>query len=254
MHNAQNYINTQIALGPPSQFLNGYIVTPADAANLKACLEQDALSYTYSSCVSFLDALHGIQAGFYSWSTVKLYYSSFYSFRAMLALAGLCLYYQKSTPFSLSTTPGTPCKKESGVTHKVVVNLFGTHLGRHLLLSQTIALVSPTQWMMDRREEANYKNGKFYDPVAPEHLEKIVDIGIRRAVEAYASDTTSLYLFDPDHAIVAYPLAAISELCQRLPRQVSKRLNEEDANFLRNAAKDRSGFLPALHRLFSLLE
>lgn len=254
MHRAQNYINGQVvsAVSAP-RFASGYVVTPSDVAALRSCLDEDALGYAYSSCVSLVDALHGIRAGFLSWSTVKLYYSAFYSFRAMLALDGVCVYYQKHTPYSVMVVPGAVCQKESGVTHKLIIKLFKESNKRHFLLSQPIDMVDAPDWLVDRREEANYKNGKFYDPSPPVYFEKIVDMGVRKAIDAYAADTVALYCFDSDHAVLAYPLAVLSEMCRMLRARVAVRLAVGDTDFLRRSAKDQSGGLPALHRIFALL-
>ena len=51
---------------------------PADARHLSDFLRDEATEYFYSAYVSICDALTGLDKGYYSWATVKLYYATFY--------------------------------------------------------------------------------------------------------------------------------------------------------------------------------
>ena len=81
MHHAQAYVINHWR----APYVNR-IVTARDEVQLAKCLDADAADYTFSSLVSLADALSGIRQGFFSWSTVKLYYSVFYALRAFLAV------------------------------------------------------------------------------------------------------------------------------------------------------------------------
>ncbi len=64
------------------------ILSPSEREELKKRLLLDAGDYYQSALVSLVDGLRSIPSSFYSWSTVKLYYSVFYALRARLAIAG----------------------------------------------------------------------------------------------------------------------------------------------------------------------
>ena len=75
-------------------------------------------------------------------------------------------------------------------------------------MSQTILADSPLNWLMERRVEANYKAGRFGEPAVPDHFRQLHKAGIQRSVAEYMNEI--LFAFDPDHAMLAFPLQAIS--------------------------------------------
>jgi hypothetical protein len=70
--------------------------------------------------------------------------------------------------------------------------------------------------------------------------------GLRRALNAYLSEPTPLYVFDPDHAIVAYPLRALQLVGSQLAPGGIIALSEDEQAFLRGRARDQAGNLPFL--------
>ena len=211
----------------------GHVVTPTEAGALSTCLADDAATLTNAAAISILDAIRGLQADLYSWATVKLYYSVFYSFRAILAHNDVCVLYEGSKPRTLHATAGGRCTKAEGTTHKVVIAQFGRVLATHWLLSQEIAMLPPPEWFMRLREEANY-GGRFYEPLCPPHFAAILANGIRRSVSAYVTDR--LFAFDEDHAALAYPLHALMEARSR-----TNPMDDDSADFIKARAKDASG-------------
>ena len=87
---------------------------------------------------------------------------------------------------------------------------------------------------MARREEANYTRPRFCEPSAPPHLAHIASAGVRKSVNSYLDD--DLYMFDADHAMIAFPLAAIREVARR-----PLRLGREGVEFLVGRLFDRQG-------------
>ncbi len=74
----------------------------------------------------------------------------------------------------------------------------------------------------------------------------ITPLGLRRTLNAYLSENTLLYVFDPDHAIVAYPLRALQLVGSQLAAGRLTTLSDEEQAFLRGRAKDQAGNLPLL--------
>jgi len=233
MLQAQRYVAAQ--LWSP---VVGHVLSASEADTLIACLHDDATTLTNAAAISILDAIRGLQLEFFSWATVKLYYSVYYSLRAILAQSRFCLIYDGSKPRTLRAMAGSVCAKAAGTSHKVVITQFTRELAGHWLLSQEIALQSPPEWLMHLREEANY-GGEFWEPDCPKYFEALVSNGIRRSVAAYVNDRT--FAFDEDHAALAYPLHALIEARSKL-----KPMEEAEAEFVRTRARDAKGPLAEL--------
>ena len=247
MHRVQHVVNLRMGTVIATQGATGIVLNAADEAALRSAIKSDADDYMYSSLVSLGDAVRGIEAGFYTWSVVKLYYSVFYICRAMLAYDGYAILYLAGRPLSLKCTTGEQFAKRKGSSHKVVLDLFERVMPSSPLLSQQIAMLSPMIWLMERRELANYKLPRFLEPEVPDCLKSVVEVGLRRSVANYLGDEKYLYAFDPDHAMMAFPLLAIGEA--KLARARSHELPFLDASSRRALLKifsDRSGPLSAL--------
>jgi uncharacterized protein (UPF0332 family) len=212
-----------------------------DSEKLLLSLHKDAADLLYSAAVSFGDALHGISRGLFTWATVKLYYSVFYALRARLALSGICLFYIGSKPYSICVQTGEAAHKEEGQTHKIVIKLFQRHTLDSVLLSQQIGIEEPLAWLMRLREEANYKISRFLEPKVPDHFEWLSKVGIRQACETYLADKTYMYVFDPDHAVLAYPLRLLERSCSEFQSRNIPVLNEEEKSFIYDLFSDKKG-------------
>lgn len=72
-HRANDFIRSNIYVDngqqvPNKNAVQGYAFTHQERTLVTNELHVDASSYLYSGLVSFLDALQGLQAGFYSWA------------------------------------------------------------------------------------------------------------------------------------------------------------------------------------------
>jgi hypothetical protein len=211
------------------------------ASSLSKALRQDAEDYLFSAWITFSDCIYGLQESFFSWSSVKAYYATFYAARAFLAASGHAIVYGGTKPKSISCQAGATINKLNGTTHDAVFRLFAGQYPTHILLSQTIDMERPFEWLKARREDANYRNSRFCEPSTPRHFMKICQAGIRASLDAYASDSTYLYAFDADHAILAFPLAFIHEAQSLLAATGRLELQEGDKRFLVSTLRDRKG-------------
>jgi hypothetical protein len=254
-HQAQVYINTKIFSSKTSNFdVENHILTKTEVTSLLTCLKSDANSYIYSSIVSMGDATLGINRKLLSWATVKLYYATFYALRSLLAINNICIFYMKnsskSTPFIINVQPGETAKKGSGNTHKLVLETFKKYHVEPYLISQPIDFKDPLEWLIEKREEANYKNAKFIEPQVPKHFKKIIKYGTRRIIQEYLNDTTDIYLFDSDHAILAYPLKTIQFAYNKLLKSRNIAIDQEEINYLCQLFRDDHGRpLSEIHKL-----
>lgn len=195
----------------PKNAANMAPLSHSDCVYIDQYLNDDGIQTAYSALVSVGDAIRGIQTGFYSWSTVKLYYSVFYALRALLAFNSVAIFYVGRSPFWVHLHPGAkPCPGNSSSSHKVVMDVFRSQLKNSFLLSQPIGYDHPFIWLQDQRERVNYKQAKFSEPDVPAIFSRIAQSkSIRTLITAYIEEDT--YAFDPDHAILVYPITALKQ-------------------------------------------
>jgi len=166
MHYAQSQISSMASGG-------GFLDRPLsarEATGIEQILRVDATNYLYSACVSIGGALQGIDRSLFTWATVKLYYSSFYLLRSLLALSGRVLVYDGTKPRTLICKPGeapTPLKGGVRGSHQAVIAYFSKSFPNNPLLSQDICGEAPFTWLMRQRENANYGAGRFGDQQCP---------------------------------------------------------------------------------------
>ena len=110
--------------------------------------------------------------------------------------------------------------------------------------------MSALAWLREKREDANYGKAKFEEPSIPVHFERIVEMGVRRAIDGYLSDQSYLYSFDADHAMLAYPLELWRQVLadiKNLPSQFE--LAKDDRTYLAKLFGDARGRFPTVDRL-----
>lgn len=252
MHKSQSYlVNDIYQENSPANLVQSHILSELEAEKLQLNLREDACDYLYSATVSLGDALCGLNRGLFTWATVKLYYSVFYTMRARLAFKGFCIFYIKTSPYSISSVPGKQAQKEKGQTHKVVMQLFRNNNIDPFMLSQPIELKDPIDWLMNLRENANYKIARFAEPEVPKYFMKVKKFGVRRACEEYISDTSTLHLFDPDHAMVAYPISLIRRAFSEFQRENLSIQKKESKSFLNELFSDKKGAFSSLLQVLS---
>jgi hypothetical protein len=252
-HKAQVYINTNLFPGVTSKVdIEKYALNNFEATSLLKHLRNDSTSYLYSAIISIADATVGIRNQSLTWATVKLYYATYYALRSLLAMNGICIFYikttpTKSTPFILNAFPGNMAKKSNiAQTHKLVLTEFTKYSIEPLILSQEIDGKNPLDWMIDKREEANYKNAKFIEPLIPNHFKIIVNLGVRRVIKEYLLDSSYLYSFDSDHAILAYPLKVVQIAYNRINLIDRSLFPKDDVNYLCKLFNDQNGPIPEI--------
>lgn len=251
MHHAQSLVQT---LGTGGGFLDRPCST-AEASRVDSLLQTDASNYLYSACVSIGDALQGLERSLFTWSTVKLYYSTFYLLRALLALSGRALVYDGSKPRTLHCKGGekpTVLNGPSRGTHQLVISYFEKSFPSSPLLSQDISTEKPFTWLMHRREQANYATSRFEDPNCPTHFGSIVRVGVRKATAGYVADSTYLYAFDPDHAMLALPIEVLKMTLSHPRVNIAPNTSVDSRRFFRSLYADRAGPLADLITLLKV--
>jgi hypothetical protein len=243
MHAGVSYLNTI------SKAANHAVLSASEAQSLQLALHKDAKDFFQSGAVSFIDALRSIEKGFFSWATVKLYYSVFYALQSRLALAGDCIFYVVKSPRVLSARAGSVTANLKGTTHKAVLARFRHNYPGDYFLSQDIGGWPPLDWFIARREETNYTSARFCEPNAPSHFEFAKNTNMRKMLSAYTAD--DLYVFDEQHAMVAFPFKLLRDLRVRLAAKHLSPLVPAETDFLKSSVRDRSGPLRSVDILLS---
>jgi hypothetical protein len=230
-------------------------LTNAEALQLRAALTEDARDALYSGILTIGEAAQGLDRRLFTWATVKLYYSVFYLTRAMLEFGGAGLIYVGKTPYLWKAVAGERPEKRSGTTHAAVLEAFEQVVPGSLLLSQLIGADSPFAWLMARREAANYKVARFTEPSAPAHFRNVDRFGVRRLLSDYIGDDLHLFTFDPDHAMLAFPIETMKLALDALKNAVksagASALVAEDATYLASQCFDRNGRIADFQRLIA---
>ena len=247
MPRADIYISGLFALGAGRTRVRSRVLTPLEATSLSNGLRADAGDFYYSSWVSFLDALRGINMEFYTWSMVKLYDCVFYAFRASLAANDLCAFYVDRSQYLVAARAGaTPASSTDRGTHKAVMKGFQRQNPGHPLVSQQIDLQDAVDWLIEKRESANYGQARYTEPGCGTEFDYVLKNGLRQAINGYLTDLSFAYVFDPDHAMIAYPLRALGMVGDQLNAGGLVGVSEDEGRFLSSSARDRTGVLPAL--------
>lgn len=233
MHHAQKYIKDNfVNENMDHNAVIHAVLNGQKASELDRHLKNDSLNYLYSAIISYAEAIKGIQGGLYSWATVKLYYSAFYSLRSMLSTDGVCIFYLGTKGYSLLTRQGESPSKANGTTHKLVMALFKKKYPLSPFVNQQIDMADAFQWIATQRELANYKNGRFSEPDTPEIFEKC-NVGLQKLLTAYIEDENYIFCFDHEHAILAFPLQIIKETFSSIFLKASFRFNQNDIVYLK---------------------
>jgi hypothetical protein len=72
------------------------------------------------------------------------------------------------------------------------------------------------EWFMGMRESANYDDQMFTKPNPTREFQFIAANRIRKTLNAYLNEKSSLYIFDPDYAMVAFPLHTLQLIGHQL--------------------------------------
>lgn len=242
MHLAQSYVDGHLKTVAPGGRISAMALNSAQAAALCRALSHDATDYIYSGMVSIGDAVQAIEKSFFTWATVKLYYAVFYMTRGLLAAHGTAIFYDGTKPYSWDSIAGAMAVKRDGPTHKAVLASFGAVLPHSPLLSQPIGVDEALHWLMKRREEVNYTSPRFSEPNVPPHLDWIVRAGVRKSISAYVRDDSFLYAFDPQHAILAYPIEMLKMVLKpKAAGGAGITLAHDDRKYLASLYVDRAG-------------
>jgi hypothetical protein len=190
-----------------------YILTKPDASKLATDLLDDSIDLYFKGLLSLTEALSSINQRLFSWSTIKLYYSVYYFLRSSLASKGYGLIRRKSL-FLIKAFEGEKPQKKSNrkynTDHEGTINYFqDTFSDSDILLSNNIDEKSSYLWIMEKRDQINYRERKFNEPDCSDfwdYINQQVEKNLLSdLIEKYINDNY-IYCFQENHAALAIPI------------------------------------------------
>ncbi len=179
-------------------------------------LKLDACDLYFKAIFSICDAVSNLHEGRHSWSVVKLYYSIFYLLRCIMATHGIA-FLKNNGIYTIQLDIGErPIKRDKGkhmgqkVTgdHKTTIATYVSMFkDDDILQSNTINGTNVYDWIMDLRNQVNYRERTFQEPNHKYFYEAVFNKNrFKSQIETYINDDTFVYCFDEDHCCLAAPL------------------------------------------------
>lgn len=226
------------------------MLTDEEANKLRYYIKQEALPYYYKALLSYAECIPAICHGNYSWATVKLYYSVFYSLKSFLACNGITILrggMKRTDLLYIKAKAGETFKKcKDSTDHKGTLEVEKKFfMTQDLLLSQQMQDdgfdMTAYEWLARRREDANYKDIEFRDPNPSEPWESINTIikkqGVSVAINKMIEDMWFL-CFQDEYAILGIPTKRLLLTTEEIKNQGLYIDDTVKANFVRSMSDD----------------
>ena len=237
---------TPAELKAKKEVFKSHVLTKTEADLLKASIKEDALDYFYNAALSFAEGIDSIYQRRYSWATVKLYYSVFYSLRASMASKNIAILVNQGI-FRLklkeSETPYGTNNKKYKSTHKGTINHYiDLYSGADILLTNTIDGLNAYEWLEELRDIINYREVCFMDPhcINPWAIfDSSRSSGtLTELLTQLQEDDHYIFCFQEDYAAVAIPIKRLQQTVKDLVSSgLMSKFNDERKEHLDNIIK-----------------
>jgi hypothetical protein len=179
-------------------------------------LKMDASDLYFKAIFSMADAIYGLYHGRHSWSLVKLYYVVFYLLRCSMATYGYAFVKNKGI-YTIKLDVGeVPVRRDGGKyqgervsgDHKTTIATYVSTFGSNdILQTNTIEGQLVYDWIMELRNQVNYRERTFQEPSQRNFYSTLFDKAqLKNQIETYINDDSFVYCFDKDHCCLAAPL------------------------------------------------
>jgi len=185
----------------------------SQAALLSRDLIEDSKDLYYKGLISLFESIKSINSGLLSWATIKIYYSIYYFLRCTLALNGIALIRHKGLYYLKALELEKPIVKKNNKKynsdHSGTINYYIDLFSSDILLSQSIDSYNAYEWLMNKREQVNYRERSFNEPSHCDfwnHIASQVKAGkLDKLIKDYTNDNYIL-CFQEENAILAIPI------------------------------------------------
>lgn len=183
------------------------------AVSIEARRSEAAIDAAYAGAVSYAEALTGLRTGSTSWAVVKLYYSSFYSMRALLFMSGI-VSFNCGGEMIYEIPTGRFLKGGRSSHHWNWASIRKTAANNKWFSSQDSE--DTYNQLRDHRENVNYTHG-FVDPELHSSMAAL-GADIAKSFRTYRDDVEFFYTYLPEHLALAYPTRILLEVERELER------------------------------------
>lgn len=236
MSDASRLACTSFSLKPNGLAYSHFKPNQIALTAVSGTLHEAALDSAYAAVISYAEAFSSLQQGSVSWPIVKLYYSCFYSLRALLLLNQVVPFNSKGE--MLLDIYGGKFEKGGRSSHHwnwKAINKVSTIKGSWFTSADS---EEAYEKLRKHRENVNYTHS-FPDPNSHGCLvTKEEDLGKR--FRSYRDDSAFFYTYLDDHLAIAYPTQLICYLDSSL-KNASITLDDEKIDHVKKiwAFKDR---------------
>lgn len=203
-----------------------YEVTESRQEQLLVELKKDASDLYFKAVFSLADVINGLLHGRHSWAVIKVYYSVFFLLRCSLATKNIA-FLKNNGIYTLSLEKGEKPKRRdtgrhmgervSGDHKTTIVTFMSVFSETDILLTNTVNETNVYDWLMELRNQVNYRERAFTEPNNKYFFSTLFDKSrLKQQVETYLNDDTSVYCFDEDHCALAAPLKLITNVREQL--------------------------------------
>lgn len=192
-----------------------YKVVDSNRETLLSELRKDSADIYFKAILSLAEAINGLCEGRHSWSAIKLYYAVFFFLRCSLATDKYAFLKNKGIYTLKLVNNESPERRDQGKhqgerisgDHKTtIVTYINLFRDSDILQSNTVDGKNIYEWLMELRNQINYREREFTEPVNKYFFDSIFDKKkIKRQIETYLNDDY-VYCFDKDHCSLAAPL------------------------------------------------
>lgn len=227
MSDAARLASKSFSNKPAGVSYNRFIPSTSDISAISSTMNDALVGSAYAAALSYAEAISGLQKGSISWSIVRLYYSCFYSLRAMLILNNVI-------PFNCGGEMLLDIKNNSFLKGGKSSHHWNWGTLRKIpCMNKCWFLSSDSQEayekLREHRENVNYTHG-FTDPNFHRCLiSGESDLGKR--FRAYRDDDKFIYTYLADHLAIAYPTMLLLDL-EKSMRKSSIKLSTENIDYL----------------------
>lgn len=222
MPDAARLASTLMAARPKGVPYMKYALQWPPLPTIAPTIESDIGNDCYAAALSYADAINGLKIGNSSWAVIKLYYSAFYSMRAMLMMDYIIPFFYDG--YYLCDARNGVVKKSGNSSHDwkwSSIREFKRLSGWYYSEDSTIAYDN----LKEHRINANYTFA-FIDPNWHSCFAQAASAGIAKSFRTYRDDIDFLYTYLADHVVLAYPTKLVVTLGMRLS-DMGLRINAE---------------------------
>lgn len=215
MSDAARLASQSFSRKPKGTVYRHFAPSVSELSSINSVMADAAIDSSYAAVITYAEAISGIQKGSISWSVIRLYYSCFYSLRALLLLSKVVPFNSKGEML-LDAQSGKFLKGGTSSHH------WNWNSIRKIAQIRGDWFVSEDSEdayakLRQHRENVNYTHS-FTDPSFHSCLVS-GELDIAKRFRSYRDDAQFLYTYLADHLAIAYPTKLIFSLDASLKGQ-----------------------------------